>query len=233
MPFEGHLGVMGIPGTLCHLGTPQGAGKIGDPVPFGDVARCCGGIRDTVAFGDIMPLGTAWGGGKTGVTLPPGDTLGFRVSWRTHAIWGHLRVLGRLGTPCHLGTPWGAGGPMPLGGTSGCQVPHTGEQTQALGPPHPVPPHSPPPAGGALTVSPQKPSAICARLELCPGEPGGVLAVPPRLGAPGTRLQVGAAGGICGVSIGGVWGQPYRVLYGHLGASMGYLGASTGVYMGI
>ncbi|XP_035170295.1 pulmonary surfactant-associated protein B-like [Oxyura jamaicensis] len=34
-----------------------------------------------------------------------------------------------------------------------------------------------------------KPSAICARLELCPGEPGGVLAVPPRLGAPSARLQ--------------------------------------------
>lgn len=175
---------MGIPGTLCHLGTPQGAGKIGDPVPFGDVARCCGGIRDTVAFGDIMPLGTAWGGGKTGVTLPPGDTLGFRVSWRTHAIWGHLRVLGRLGTPCHLGTPWGAGGPMPLGGTSGCQVPHTGEQTQALGPPHPVPPHSPP-RWGVPSLCPRRsprPSApgwSCAR-----GSPGGSWLCPPALGLP-------------------------------------------------
>ncbi|XP_075379893.1 pulmonary surfactant-associated protein B [Mycteria americana] len=36
-----------------------------------------------------------------------------------------------------------------------------------------------------------KPSAVCARLELCPGEPGGAPAVPPR-GALGTRLQVGA-----------------------------------------
>ncbi|XP_068518514.1 pulmonary surfactant-associated protein B-like [Anas acuta] len=34
-----------------------------------------------------------------------------------------------------------------------------------------------------------KPSAICARLELCPGEPGGVLAVPPHLGAPSARPQ--------------------------------------------
>ncbi|XP_068518532.1 pulmonary surfactant-associated protein B [Anas acuta] len=36
-----------------------------------------------------------------------------------------------------------------------------------------------------------KPSAICARLELCPGEPGGVLAVPPHLRAPSARPQVG------------------------------------------
>uniref|UniRef100_A0A8B9MJU2 Surfactant protein B n=1 Tax=Accipiter nisus TaxID=211598 RepID=A0A8B9MJU2_9AVES len=44
-----------------------------------------------------------------------------------------------------------------------------------------------------------KPSAICARLELCPGEPGGAPAMP-RLGALSTRLQVqvlGAAGGGC------------------------------------
>ncbi|XP_074898081.1 pulmonary surfactant-associated protein B [Buteo buteo] len=36
-----------------------------------------------------------------------------------------------------------------------------------------------------------KPSAICARLELCPGEPGGAPAMPP-LRALGTRLQVRA-----------------------------------------
>ncbi|XP_042657333.1 pulmonary surfactant-associated protein B isoform X2 [Tyto alba] len=36
-----------------------------------------------------------------------------------------------------------------------------------------------------------KPSAICARLELCPGEPGGAPAVPP-LGALSARLQVAA-----------------------------------------
>ncbi|XP_054660376.1 pulmonary surfactant-associated protein B [Grus americana] len=37
-----------------------------------------------------------------------------------------------------------------------------------------------------------KPSAVCARLELCPGEPGGTPAVPP-LVALGTRLQVAAS----------------------------------------
>ncbi|XP_066839644.1 pulmonary surfactant-associated protein B isoform X2 [Anser cygnoides] len=41
-----------------------------------------------------------------------------------------------------------------------------------------------------------KPSAICARLELCPGQPGGVLAVPPRLGAPSARPQEAAAAAV-------------------------------------
>lgn len=160
-------------------------------------------------LGTLCHLGTLWGSGYTGVPMPFGDISGCWEGWGHRATRGHLGVLGTL---CHWGAPWGA------------RCPPTGEQTQALGPPHPVPP----PSGGALTVSPQKPSAICARLELCPGEPGGVLAVPPHLGAPSVLPQVGAAGGICGVSVGGIWGHPYRVLYGHLGASIGYLGASTG-----
>ncbi|XP_021230396.1 pulmonary surfactant-associated protein B [Numida meleagris] len=68
-------------------------------------------------------------------------------------------------------------------------LPHTpslGGYKSAPCPALPAPPwhcHRCEHCSSSCSVPPQKPSAICARLELCPEQPGGVPAVPPHIGA--------------------------------------------------
>ncbi|CAM9758936.1 unnamed protein product [Bubo scandiacus] len=156
--------------ALCHpRAGGAGGGAAGSPPPPGAGAgrrRCAAGPWGTAPArpGHPPPRTCVLTASRSSPSSPAWPT-----SQPPRCPWG--RGGHRVAT---MGATRGASaGAMVAVGAGHLGVPYAGY-------PHPVPP-----------TPRQKPSAICAHLTLCPGEPGGAPAAPP-LGALSTRLQVAA-----------------------------------------